>query len=651
MPKPLAVVRMMALIVILLLVTRCGGAETPTAPPPENTQVALSATEITEEVTQAVQPTETSAPTEVAVSPSTCPQNIMNALTEVDLLCSSLGRNQVCYGNTRLEASPEQPNFAAPGDMANIADIQRLNLELDQQTESWGVALMRLQANLPDTLPGQNVTVVLFGNVQFDVAESASNTQAFYVQTGFGDAPCPEAPDSGLLIQTPQGGREVAFTLNGVDIGLGSTAYFQAAPGSELVTSVIEGAAHLTSQGVTKVVPAGLQSSVPLDAAGIAAGPPSEPEPYNPIELFRLPVGDLTQNVDIASPLLMSTFDADAEDWITVGNDAPPIEYVAGENSGSSIVCATSQTNDDNGWFFSAPDAWLTDMSAAYGGNLVYGQNQGELDNQLDQRDKLFLISNTGLSLSFNAGQNPAANYTVYTVPLIETAGWVHPGTNIRATEGEFRDVLADLAAVQILGEYRRGDNTSCLDFVLVNEAVAVELASRPSEPLLMANFDTDAEGWMTNEDGSTPVEYFDEGYVCGTDQDFIDAWYFSAGENWLGDQSAAYGGALTYELNQSATDGIQNTVPYNVVLVGSEATLQYRAVGNPGTDFTRYVVPLVEVEGWQVAGRDEIPTQAEMREVLSDLQALRIIGEFRGDEDTGCLNEAALYPAGWRGY
>jgi hypothetical protein len=30
----------------------------------------------------------------------------------------------------------------------------------------WGVALMRLQANIPETLPGQNVTFLLFGDVE-----------------------------------------------------------------------------------------------------------------------------------------------------------------------------------------------------------------------------------------------------------------------------------------------------------------------------------------------------------------------------------------------------------------------------------------------------------------------------------------------------
>ena len=89
--------------------------------------------------------------------------------------------------------------------------------------------------------------------------------------------------------------------------------------------------------------------------------------------------------------------------------------------------------------------------------------------------------------------------------------------------------------------------------------------------------------------------------------------------------------------------------MPYNVVLTGGGMTLQVQAVGNPGTEFTRYVIPLQESDGWLRAGRDDAPTQEQMLQVLSDVEELRIIAEFRGDEDTGCLNRVALYPPGWQ--
>ena len=41
----------------------------------------------------------------------------------------------------------------------------------------WGVSLMQLQANLPDTLPGQNVTVLLFGDVTLQPALASNEIE------------------------------------------------------------------------------------------------------------------------------------------------------------------------------------------------------------------------------------------------------------------------------------------------------------------------------------------------------------------------------------------------------------------------------------------------------------------------------------------
>ena len=46
---------------------------------------------------------------------------------------------------------------------------------MNASTGAWGVALMRIQANLPDTLPGQNVTMLIFGDVQIQNAGGESS--------------------------------------------------------------------------------------------------------------------------------------------------------------------------------------------------------------------------------------------------------------------------------------------------------------------------------------------------------------------------------------------------------------------------------------------------------------------------------------------
>lgn len=325
----------------------------------------------------------------VAQNPD-CPTIVREALAATNAACENTGRNQACYGNVSLQAVPNAGapafTFEKRGDLVNVANVQTLNLSaLDEVRGEWGVAIMRLQANLPDSIPGQNVTFVLFGNVKIDnagggeiqspvlvtitaqnltsvyntpttnglllgslaagqtvpadarlpdnswlrfrlpdggrawvyaglvTAQGDLNTlevvpvdvamsgagvsaptfgpmQAFYFKSGVGHAPCAEAPDSGILVQTPAGGRQVSFRINDVDVQIASTIYLQAQPGGVMTVTTLEGSARVTALGVTQDVPGGTQVSVPLDTSLHPTGPPSPAQPYNPARLQALPV-------------------------------------------------------------------------------------------------------------------------------------------------------------------------------------------------------------------------------------------------------------------------------------------------------------------------------------------------------------------------
>lgn len=138
--------------------------------------------------------------------------------------------------------------------------------------------------------------------------------QAFYFQSGVNDRPCAEAPDSGLLIQTPEGAGEITFLVNEVTIDLGSTAYLQAQPSSDMLINVVEGQAQVTVQNITVTAPAGTRVRVPLDANGLASGTPIGPEPYDASALQVLPVTLLNQPIAIAPAL--------TEDEITALGDS-----------------------------------------------------------------------------------------------------------------------------------------------------------------------------------------------------------------------------------------------------------------------------------------------------------------------------------------
>lgn len=104
-----------------------------------------------------------------------CPLLVSQALASLDANCGGLGRNETCYSYDRVEAGfisavPED-FFTKPADTAAVADLQTLRTTpLDEQNGTWGLAVMNLQANLPNTLPGQSVKFVLMGDVQIENA-------------------------------------------------------------------------------------------------------------------------------------------------------------------------------------------------------------------------------------------------------------------------------------------------------------------------------------------------------------------------------------------------------------------------------------------------------------------------------------------------
>jgi hypothetical protein len=98
-----------------------------------------------------------------------CPALVDTALTAVGEACSGLERNTACYGHNRVDALFWNPvtdlAFSQPSDRVGLRDVQTIaTAPLSLDSEQWGVALLHLQANLPDTLPGQAVTMLLMGD-------------------------------------------------------------------------------------------------------------------------------------------------------------------------------------------------------------------------------------------------------------------------------------------------------------------------------------------------------------------------------------------------------------------------------------------------------------------------------------------------------
>jgi quercetin dioxygenase-like cupin family protein len=301
-----------------------------------------------------------------------CPALVTDALALLEEVCATTARNELCYGHTLVSATTITPDvtFTQPGDRVSLLDLASIQTSSMIMPDVWGIAFIRMQANLPGTLPGQNVSILLLGDVELRDASQptdglpASNRstinlragpstnhaiitavqanspidligrnassdwvygvlsngsgwlsapllaiegdvstlaivaddyapfhalQAFYFRSGIGDSQCAEAPDSGIVIQTPVVEAPVALRINDVDIRLGSTIYLQAEPEGEMELYVLEGQAEVTAQQITQIVAAGQVTSVALDADSHAISAPEEPRDYKAEQLEALP--------------------------------------------------------------------------------------------------------------------------------------------------------------------------------------------------------------------------------------------------------------------------------------------------------------------------------------------------------------------------
>jgi hypothetical protein len=191
-----------------------------------------------------------------------CDAVVEQALTIVDQACAATGRNEACHGYTRVEAEPRLSDASfsfEQGDIEHLTAIRTLRtVPLDVTTGEWGVAFLRVQANLPDTLPGAASTFLLFGDAELEDAGSDASQrpmQAVRLRTNLTGVSCDDAPLNGLLIQTPEAATErVELTINDIEVSLGSTIFFRAGTDNVLEVTTLEGTAEIRTHGVDLVV-------------------------------------------------------------------------------------------------------------------------------------------------------------------------------------------------------------------------------------------------------------------------------------------------------------------------------------------------------------------------------------------------------------
>lgn len=112
---------------------------------------------------------------------NSCPALVQSALDQMGENCGSLGRNNACYGFTRVDSTFAENTpvdfFSQPSDRAALAQIETLTTTpLDLDLDQWGIAVMNLLANVPGALPGQSVVFMLMGNTEVSNMVEPANT-------------------------------------------------------------------------------------------------------------------------------------------------------------------------------------------------------------------------------------------------------------------------------------------------------------------------------------------------------------------------------------------------------------------------------------------------------------------------------------------
>lgn len=111
----------------------------------------------------------------VVSAQGTCSALVTKALNALDSNCNGISRNNACYGYNRVNAAftqaVEDGFFSKPADIASLGILETITTTpLDEANDQWGVALLNLQANIPNSLPGQAVMLLLLGDAELENA-------------------------------------------------------------------------------------------------------------------------------------------------------------------------------------------------------------------------------------------------------------------------------------------------------------------------------------------------------------------------------------------------------------------------------------------------------------------------------------------------
>lgn len=215
-----------------------------------------------------------------------------------------------------------------------------------------------------------------------DLASIYGPMQDFRFRTGFQDATCSGTPDSGILVQSPDGAAGIELRVNGAPLIFTGTLLLQSTAEGKTMLSVLEGAA---AYGAGQIAEAGQQITYGFQGDVIVY---ESPTAYNYARAQALPLALLPRPVELPFSLgglifpfaigtgFLNTIAADAPcvaAWSVDVNlrSGPGVEYPIRRGVPAGFYAlpdARAQGTDGALWWRLAEDFWVAANVTAAGG-------------------------------------------------------------------------------------------------------------------------------------------------------------------------------------------------------------------------------------------------------------------------------------------
>ena len=175
-----------------------------------------------------------------------------------------------------------------------------------------------------------------------------------------------------------------------------------------------------------------------------------------------------------------------------------------------------------------------------------------------------------------------------------------------------------------------------------------VETLDAPDEPAapseLGSEFAHDAEGWTVVQGGLLEWVAISEqdGILCASDDGTGSDFFFRSPPDWAGDLSGLYGGTIRYHITTDDPSDVTYGNPYDLMIVGSDATVFY-TVGKPAWgSFSEFEVAIAE-ENLKIAFGPGVPGNLDdLMTALRSFEYFQIRGEY-GQSVEGCLDAVII--------